>query len=241
MGALRGGLADVRRDLGAIEGALRIALPTTFATFVCPPVLRAFAEQHPGVTLDLVLDNAPTDPATSGWDAAIRIGPLPNGDLRALLLGEVRGVLFASPAYLGRHGVPSPDTLHEHRSVVYRSPSFGARWELVGPDGVPRTFELPVSVSTNDLAMVREAALLGLGVGRAPGYVVADDLRTGRLVRVLEGFTSEPRKVHALHAAGRLPSARVRAFLDHVAATLRASDLDATGRGEVREASAEAS
>ncbi len=226
MSALRGALASVRNDLAALEGTVRVALPRTFAIFVCPPVLRTFAERHPDVILDLVLDDATTDPAAAGWDASIRIGPLPAGDLRARVLGEVRGVLVASPAYLARRGAPSPDTLHEHRAVVFRSTSFGERWEMLDPGGAAHTFALPVALAANDLGMLREAALLGIGVARAPRYVVAEDLRAGRLVEVLPGWTTHPRKVHSLHPAGRRLPARVRVFLDHVAIALRALDLD---------------
>jgi DNA-binding transcriptional LysR family regulator len=226
MSALRGAIAGVRNDLAALEGTVRVALPRTFATFVCPPVLRTFAERHPDVILELELDDAATEPGAAGWDASIRIGPLPPGDLRARVLGEVRGVLVASPAYLARHGAPRPDTLEQHRGVIFRSASFGTRWEMIDPGGAARTFELPVGLSSNDLGMLREAALLGIGVARAPRYVVAEDLRAGRLVEVLPGWTTAPRKVHSLHPAGRRLPARVRVFLDHVAAALRALDLD---------------
>jgi DNA-binding transcriptional LysR family regulator len=226
MGALRSALASIRNDLAALEGTVRVALPRTFATFVCPPVLRAFAERHPDVILELELDDAATDPAAAGWDASIRIGPLPPGDLRVRVLGEVRGVLVASPAYLARHGAPGPDTLAGHRGVIFRSATFGSRWEMIDPAGASRTFELPVAMSTNDLGMLREAALLGIGVARTPRYVVAEDVRAGRLVEVLPGFTTAPRKVHSMHPAGRRLPARVRVFLDHVALALRALDLD---------------
>ena len=118
------------------------------------------------LVLDLELDDAATDPATAGWDACIRIGPLPAGDLRVRLLGEIRGVLVASPAYLARHGTPDPHTLAAHRGVVFRSPAFGARWDMLDPSGASHTFELPVGMSTNDLGMLREAALIGVGVAR---------------------------------------------------------------------------
>lgn len=226
MGALRSALASIRNDLAALEGTVRVALPRTFATFVCPPVLRAFAERHPDVILELDLDDAVTDPASAAWDACIRIGPLPAGDLRVRVLGEVRGVLVASPAYVARHGAPEADTIAKHRGVIFRSATFGSRWEMLDPTGQPRTFELPVAMSTNDLGMLREAALLGIGVARAPRYVVAEDVRAGRLLEVLPGFTTTPRKVHSLHPAGRRLPARVRVFLDHIALALRGLDLD---------------
>jgi DNA-binding transcriptional LysR family regulator len=97
---------------------------------------------------------------------------------------------------------------------------------MLAPDGTPRTFELPVALSANDLAMLREAALEGLGVARLPRYLVANDLRDGRLAQVLPGWTTAPRKVHAIHPAGRRVPARVRVFLDHIALVLRAMNLD---------------
>lgn len=227
MGALRDALAGVTDDLKTLRGTVRVALPRTFATAVCPPVLRAFAQRHPDVTLELDLDDAVTDPVRGGWDAAIRIGPLPEGDLRARLLGEVRGVLVAAPTYLATRAEPTPETLaREHCALVFRSPSFDASWDMLGPDGVARTFELPVALSANDLAMLREAALQGFGVARLPRYLVADDLRAGRLTQVLAGWTTTPRKIHALHPAGRRVAARVRVFLDHVAHVLHAVNFD---------------
>lgn len=226
MSALRGALAGVRNGLEALEGTVRVALPRTFATFVCPPVLRAFAEHHPNVNLELELDDAVTDPAAAGWDASIRIGPLPPGDLRVRLLGEVRGVLVASPAYVVRNGAPALDNLPRHRGIVFRSAAFGPRWDMLDPTGAPRSLELPVALSTNDLGMLREAAIQGIGVARVPRYVVAEDLRANRLVEVLPGFTTAPRKVHSMHPSGRRVPARVRVFLDHVAAALHSLDLD---------------
>lgn len=227
MGALRDTLAGLTDDLKALRGTVRVALPRTFAVVVCPPVLRAFARRHPDVTLELDLDDTVTDPVLGAWDAAIRIGPLPDGDLRARLLGEVRGVLVASPAYLAGRDEPTPDNLaRAHCGVVFRSAAFDAAWGMVGPDGAARTFELPAALWANDLAMVREAALEGLGIARLPRYLVANDLRDGRLVHVLPGWTTTPRKVHALHPAGRRVAARVRVFLDHVAQVLHAMNLD---------------
>ena len=226
MSVLRGALASVRNDLAALEGLVRVALPRTFATFVCPPVLRTFAERHPNVILELELDDAPTDPAAAGWDASIRIGPLPPGDMRARLLGEVRGVLVASPAYIARRGPPSPENLTEHRGIVFRSATFGAQWDMLDPTGAPRLIELPIALSANDLGMLREAAIQGFGVARVPRYVVAEDLRTSRLVEVLPGWSTAPRKVHSMHPGGRRVPARVRVFLDHVALALRGLDLD---------------
>jgi DNA-binding transcriptional LysR family regulator len=227
MGDLRDALAGLTEDLKALRGPVRVALPRTFAVAVCPPVLKAFARRHPDVTLELDLDDAITDPARGAWDAAIRIGPLPDGDLRARLLGEVRGVLVAAASYLAGRPEPTAENLaRDHCGLVFRSPSFGAAWAMLGPDGAAQRFELPVALSANDLAMLREAALQGFGVARLPRYLVADDLRDGRLVQVLPGWTTAPRKVHALHPAGRRVAARVRVFLDHVAQVLHAMHLD---------------
>lgn len=226
IGALRDALSGLTDDLKSLRGTVRVALPRTFAIAVLPPVLRAFARRHPDVTLELELDDAITDPVHGAWDAALRIGPLPDGDLRARLLGEVRGVLVASAKYLAGRAEPTAENLaREHCGLVFRSPSFDAAWAMLGPDGA-KTFELPVALSANDLSMLREAALQGFGIARLPRYLVADDLRDGRLVQVLPGWSTAPRKVHALHPAGRRVSARVRVFLDHIAQVLHAMNLD---------------
>jgi DNA-binding transcriptional LysR family regulator len=235
LGVLRNAIAGIRHESAVVAGTVRVALPRTFATFVCTPVLRAFAERHPEVVLELELDDAFTEQRAAGWDASIRIGPLPtSGDLRARLLGNISGVVFASPAYVAAHGHPEPETLERHRAVIFRSPAFGPQWEMLDPTGQARTFSMTVALGTNDLAMVREAALLGIGVARAPRYVVAADLREGRLVDVLPGWTTAPRKVHALFAGNGTVPTRVRLFLDHVALALRGFDFDSLGRQDER-------
>ena len=227
MSTLRDTLANLTEDLKELRGTVRVALPRTFATSVCPPVLRTFARRHPAVTLEIDLDDSVTDPVHRAWDAAVRIGPLPDGDLRALLLGEVRGVLVAAPEYLTERPAPTAGTLaRDHFGLVFRSPSFDGAWAMQGPDGATAVFELPIALAANDLAMIREAALQGLGVARLPRYLVADDLRASRLTHVLPDWTTPPRKVHSLHPAGRRVPARVRVFLEHLAHTLRAMNLD---------------
>lgn len=227
MSALRNAVATARIDSASLKGCLRVTMPRAFASFVCAPVLRTFSSLHPEVTLELSLHDDTTDTVPAGWDVAIRVGPISEGDLRVRHLGELRGVIVASPEYLARWGTPTAETLHEHRAVVYRSAVFGPRWEMLDPSGARWVFDVNPSATSNDLGTLRELALLGMGIARGPRYLVLDDLRAGRLLEVLPGWTTEPRKVQALYPEGRRSSARVRVFLDHLVRKLRTLDLNA--------------
>jgi len=159
-------------------------------------------------------------------DVALRIGPLADSSLIATRLGMVRHVICASPDYLATYGTPAtPADLSEHRVISFQSVSVLSTWDFEA-DGTETkaSFRSRLSVNTIDAAI--DAALAGVGLVRAVSYQIADHVRAGRLVVVLQAFERQARPVHLVYdAQNRLPL-KLRAFVDFAVPRMRQRLLD---------------
>lgn len=200
------------------RGPLRVSAGMDFGVAVVGPLMQEFLAAHPQVTIDLYLSDRTVDLVAEGFDVAIRIGVVRGAALLTRLLGKTSGVLCASPAYLARHGTPrSPSELEQHRCVVYNAPPHGNEWELRSEDDSRITVQVKTRLTVNSLAMVRDAALAGLGIARLPSFICSGPLATGALVRVLPHHAAVERPVYAVCVGKKFMPAKVRAFLDFLA------------------------
>lgn len=228
-------LEDCRRLLGELEdaesavrgahseprGVLNVTASMTFGRLYVAPLILEFLDQHPRVSVHAVLNDSVLDLVDEGLDVAVRIAHLADSSFTALRVGEVRRVLCASPSYLRAHGLPkSPADLAEHEVVVFSQERSAAAWSFEGPKGKlsvrPRS-RFVVNVSEVGI----QAALAGRAITRVLSYMVAPELRAGRLRLVLEDYEPEPLPIHLVYREGRRAPARVRAFVDFASQRLR--------------------
>ncbi|ULU26663.1 LysR family transcriptional regulator [Dyella terrae] len=200
---------------GDPSGQLRIAAPISFGVTQLAPAMAAFQAKYPGVDIELVLTDAPVDPVGDGIDLAFRIGPLADSSLIARSLPPYyRMVVCASPDYLARRGTPAtPDDLLTHDCLGHTRWGPRHAWRFEGHDGlheVPVTYRLRVD---NGPAL-REAALAGGGIILQPLGLVKTDLETGRLRRLLEGYSARGRDFYLLYARDVELPAKLRAFVE---------------------------
>jgi len=213
--------AATRGASDAGRGTLRINAPVSFAQLYLAGPLARFLAAHPDTTVDLVLSDRLVDLVEERVDVAIRITRLRDSSLVARKLATTSLHVCASPAYLERRGTPErPEDLLRHDCLRYTQLRAEDEWRFYGRNGRIR---VPVSgpFSTGNGTMLREAAAQGLGLAMLPRFMVDEDLRTGRLVTVLDAFAPRPIGIHAIHAAGRAPAPRLRALLDVLAAEFR--------------------
>ncbi len=205
----------------APKGDLVVTAPIMFGRMHVLPVVAAFLEAYPEVSVGLALTDRVAHLLEDHVDVALRIGALPDSSLMATRLGLVRRVVCASPAYIAAHGRPSaPDQLIDHAVIAFDGvTSLGAwRFEMAGAE-VIAPIRSRLSVNTIDAAI--DAALSGAGVARAMSYQVVEFVRQGRLEVVMEAFEPAPSPVHLVyHSQARLPL-KLRAFVDFVAPRLR--------------------
>lgn len=208
------------------KGDLVVTAPIMFGRLNVLPVVTRFLEAFPDVSVGLVMTDRVTHFLEDQVDVALRIGPLADSSLIATRLGMVRHVICASPDYLATYGTPAtPADLSEHRIISFQSVSVLSTWDFEA-DGTETkaSFRSRLSVNTIDAAI--DAALAGVGLVRAVSYQIADHVRAGRLVVVLEAFERQARPVHLVYdAQNRLPL-KLRAFVDFAVPRMRQRLLD---------------
>jgi len=213
--------AAVSGDYAELRGTLAVTASVMFGRLHVAPVLLDFLARHGAVSGRLLLSDRVLDLIDEGLNVAVRIAKLPDSSLTALRVGEVRRVVCAAPAYLRKHGVPTtPAELADHEAVVFAPERASPVWEFEGKRG--KTNVRPrAQLLTNASEVGIQAALAGRALTRVLSYMVASDVRDGRLRIVLEDYEPEPLPVHVVYRDGRRAPARVRAFADYAVERLR--------------------
>lgn len=203
-----------------VRGTLRLNVPVSFGILEVAPLLPQFAARHPALTVDLGLNDRQVDLVEEGWDLAIRIGAMKDSTLQARRLAPCRMLVCAAPSYLAARGTPETvASLKAHDCLGYTLS------RLVGADtwGFGRDGKTKVAVSgslraSNGDALVA-AAVGGQGIIYQPTFLVAPEIRAGRLrVLQLDKDTIEMSGIYAVFPAGRAPPAKVRAMIDFLLA-----------------------
>lgn len=220
---------------GVPRGRLRVNCNVPFGQHFLLPLIPSFLSLHPGIAVDISLTDKVVDLLEERADVAIRAGPLRDSRLVARKLWQSRMVVVASPAYLDRHGMPqSPDDLVRHNCMDFCFTRLVESWPFLDGRGGTITIEPQGNTLVSDGEAMRLLALSGVGLGRLSRYHVQRDIDAGALVPVLEGFNpGDEEPLHAIYVGqgGHLP-ARVRAFLDFLAANVRAPGSSQSRAGD---------
>jgi DNA-binding transcriptional LysR family regulator len=204
-------LSGMAQASGALEGHIRIKVPTTLGQLYLNGLLNRFLQSQPRVSLEIVLADRSVNPIEEGFDIAIGARPESYGQVQDHPLVPIRRRLCAAPAYLARWGAPqAPADLLEHDCLVLATT--GERWELQGPQGLVGV-DVRAKLKSNDGLALREAARAGLGITLLADYLVAPDLREGGLQEVLPEMTLPDLWLKALVPANRIDLPRIRALL----------------------------
>jgi DNA-binding transcriptional LysR family regulator len=195
------------------RGLLRVSAPMSFGMMHLSPLVAMFLREHGDVRFDMELSDRTVDVVGEGFDMAIRIGTLADSTLVAQKLVDVRMVACCSPGYVRRRGAPAaPADLERHSCLLYGHGGV-VSWEFV-VDGVVKSVEVRGPLRANNGDLIRDAAVAGLGIVRLPDFIVADALRSGQLVPVLEAFLPGATSVYAVYPQHRQSSVAIRAFVE---------------------------
>ncbi|MGE0847542.1 MAG: LysR family transcriptional regulator [Flavobacteriaceae bacterium] len=194
-------LQDIDRsiaDLGEFRdrpaGTIRITTVEHAAKTVLLPRLATLLPDYPDITVEIVIDYGLVDIVARRFDAGVRLGEQIAKDMIAVRLGpDIPMAIVGSPGYLDARARPvGPEDLVTHRCINLRLPTSDTlnSWRLIrGGKEMRVRVDGPLVFNTIDL--IRDAALGGLGLAYLPLDQVADDLRAGRLVRLLEKWTPQ--------------------------------------------------
>lgn len=210
---------DVASSRAAPKGLLRLNATLGFGRTVIAPLVSAFVRKHPEVDVQLQLTDRPIDLVEEAFDLGIRFGELPDTRLSARRIFSNRRFLCAAPAYLKRAGLPKkPEELTQHQCIIHRQNdddwsiwrlSRGRRTETVRVRG---------SLASNDGDVALGWALDGHGILLRSEWDAAKYVESGRLQVVLPEYRLPGADLYAYYPSSRQMSARVRAFIDFLAA-----------------------
>ncbi|WP_323120367.1 LysR family transcriptional regulator [Burkholderia alba] len=216
--------AEARNALLRPSGKLRIHAMTGLGqSHVVSSIVR-YQEDNPDVSVELTLAQRMPNLVEEGYDVSIvSASHLPDSGYVAQTCGTSCSVLVASREYLVRHGTPTaPEDLPAHVCLRLDTPaSPGGEWRLERSDGEDTLYELPngpFQVNVPDALAV--AVRAGRGIGSIALYSALDDIRAGRLIRVLPNYRLHTLSVYAVYATRRYLDAKIRTFLDHLRTTL---------------------
>jgi DNA-binding transcriptional LysR family regulator len=196
----------------APTGLVRVAAPMSLGLLAIAPVIADFLVLNPGIEIDLHLSDARVDIVAEGFDIALRIATLPDSSLRSRKLADMRMHVVAAPAYLALHGRPThPGQLGEHRCFAYTNVT--TPWRFVGADGTEVSVRLNGPLATNSGEAMLPALRRGLGIAMLPEFIVAEDLKAGRIETILGDWAPYTGALHLMTPPGTLRPARVEGLI----------------------------
>lgn len=217
-------LADLEQadDIaGALQSTPRGTLRVYTATHIVPflsPVVAEFLKSYPDVKVDLTMGERSIDLIDEGYDIAVRLTPPPDSSLVVRSLATWRHVLCCSRDYLEKH--PRPQQLSDlsgHNCVRHVLYPFEDGWHFVDRKGAPAAVRVSGNLISNSGETLRMAALQGIGICLAAGFLVHDDLEAGTLVRLLPEFRPVELSMNAVYPHRHHLSVKVRTFIDLLA------------------------
>jgi DNA-binding transcriptional LysR family regulator len=229
--------AEVSQREQQPSGLLRVHSRLLVGTLVLMPNLPRFLQAYPQVSVELVMSNHAVDLAERNVDVDIRIGKLTESALIARRLATSERVVCAAPAYLAaRPPILTPADLAQQNCLTYRLGMGRAVWRFAHAEDP--AVEVPVtgSLMTDNGPALHAAALAGLGVVLMPDWSVREEIRTGRLIRLLADYRASHLEfengVFAVYQRSRHLSARTRVFIDFLVETFRNAERGVAAKPE---------
>ncbi|MCS0435855.1 LysR family transcriptional regulator [Vibrio diabolicus] len=200
-----------------VSGHIKMSVPCISGDLILADAVAEFCNLHPGLTVDMSLDNRFVDLVADGYDLVIRTGYLADSSLIARHILDSQWVVCASPSYIAKNGKPiEPIDLNTHNCLQYAYQTTGATdWEFKGKDG---NYIVKVSgcFSTDNATALRKAALGGHGIAYVPRCLVYHDIRNGQLVDIFPELVGKKLGIYAVYPFTRQPPNKVKLLIEHI-------------------------
>jgi len=214
-------LEGVRSDVAAIGGSLRLHGPACIGEGHLHRIVANFQDRYPAVAVELILENRSVDLIHENVDLALQMGPPADQITIVRRIGFSRRILVASPAYLCRRGrVSACEDLNGHDIVVTNASLLGGALLLCKGDQKIEVSVRP-KLMTNNAQVLINALKTGKGVGTTQVLLVADELKSGALIRVLPEYEIEPTEFFLVYPSSKFLRPTVRAFIDFAVPALQ--------------------
>lgn len=202
------------------HGTLRLTAPVWMANTIFAGVLADYQARYPDVRLDVDLSGRLVNLVEEGFDLALRATGAPDEALIARPITNVRFYLVAAPAYLKRAGRPASFADLSGRALLHYALYPGESFSFQGKHG-PETVKLDPVLRSGNETLLHMAALEGMGLAFLPKWLVAEDIASGRLEHLMSEQVVFVGKLFAVYPSRKYLSAKVRTFIDFIAADKR--------------------
>jgi DNA-binding transcriptional LysR family regulator len=226
MASIEEAATEVAGASTAVSGRLRVNVDPWFSRMVMAARLPQFLNQHPSLSVELVVSNHREEMMT-GIDVAVRFGPPEPSSLIARALMETRVLTCAAPAYLAKYGTPqTPHDLLHHEALLFRDPQTGRPfpWEFHRKGKIVEV-SVRGRLTTDDPSTAIAACVAGYGVFQSLETGLGIWLKSRKLVQILSDWSEERYPLYAYYPSRHLPPAKIRAFVDFVKAITAEPDL----------------
>jgi len=194
-------------------GVLRVAAPNDYGVATIAPLLAKFARKYPACSVELILSDARTDLVANHIDLSIRVGWLSDSSLQAKRIGSFRQLLVAAPEIAATVRADGPDDLVALPFIANQALSDPLTWRFTRNDFESRTIRMRQTIAINTTPAVRAATLAGGGLSVLPDFLIADDVKAGRLTTILPAWALPSGGIHAVYPAARFRPPKVTAFV----------------------------
>lgn len=211
--------AEAGVSAGGVQasGHLRVTAPAGFGRRHVAPLVPAFLDQHPDVTICLNLSDRVVDMAAEGYDCGVRVGDFPDSSLVSLRLADNRRLCVATPGFLDRHGTPQhPQDLARFDCLQLSSEASQTRGWAFQVDGRVQYLRPGGPLDCTDGQVLHAWCLQGRGIAWRSTWEVEADIAASRLVEVLADFAAPPNGIYAVFPQRKLLPLRVRLWIEHL-------------------------
>lgn len=209
---------DVIGSTGSIEGGqasgkVRLSLPAPLGLFVCDR-LHTILQRHPGLTVELIFCEEPSDLVGDAIDLEVRIGQVGDSSLICRRIGWTTASLVAAPSYLAVHEPPqTPEQVSNHDCLFYKRAGDGKSWSFSNGADEVLVHIAPRMIANSALA-VHRAALAGGGLAVLSHILVEADIEAGRLSKLMPDFPPTRLSISVVYPSRRNIPQRVKTVLD---------------------------
>ncbi len=196
------------------SGHLKISSPHGFGKLILSPAVARLSEKNPDLIVETTLTDRLVDLIAEGYDAAIRVGQIPDSRVVAKHLGTIRLVTIASPTYLNKFGTPrTPGDLAQHNCLNMRLPRTGRlyEWRFI-EDGHERKFSVTGNIILDSGDALVDLAVRGHGITQAQSFMVTQALDNKQVVPVLSAYAANRGPISLIYPQSRQLSSKIGAL-----------------------------
>lgn len=216
--------AEISTRSLSVSGLLKVSVPVSFGIRHLAPLWPELLALHPQLKLDVQLADRVIDLVDEGFDMAIRIGRLTDSSLVSRQITATRLVLCAAPHYLEHRGNPQhPSELAGHDILGYSLLATGDQWHFDGPHG-PVSVKVRPRLWSNNGDSCIAACVQGAGIQLQPTFLIAEELRRGKLVEILPQFKALTLGIYAVYPTRKFVLPKVRSVIEFLTSHLEAAN-----------------